>query len=77
MAKSTQLILLIIYVCIYFIGSPTLPSGCYKLRGKLNIPCSGYKYRLVSRTFFSVNVRIAECDKLNFVSAEVQEKFEE
>ena len=24
---------------IYFLGSPTLPSACYKLRGKPNIPC--------------------------------------
>ena len=45
MAKSTQLVTLIIYIYtyIYFIGSPTFPSGCYKLRGKLNIPCSEYK----------------------------------
>ena len=31
------------HLCKYFIGSPTFPSGCYKLRGKLNIPCAGYK----------------------------------
>ena len=43
MTKSTQLIMLIIYVHIYFIKSPAFPSGHYKHRGKLNIPCSGYK----------------------------------
>ena len=31
------------HLCIYFIGSPTFPSGWHNLRGKLNIPCSGYK----------------------------------
>ena len=30
------------HLCIYFIGTPTFPSGCYKLRGKLNLSCSGY-----------------------------------
>ena len=30
------------HVSTYFIGSPSFPSGYYKLRGKLNIPCSGY-----------------------------------
>ena len=40
LAKSTQLVMLIIYIYI-FIGSPTTPSGSYKRRGKLDIPCSG------------------------------------
>ena len=31
------------HLCIYFLGSPMFPSEGYKLRGKLNIPCSGYK----------------------------------
>ena len=44
MTKLIQLVMLIIYICtIYIIGSPTFRSGCYKLRGKLNVPCSGYK----------------------------------
>ena len=42
MAKSNQLVTLITYIHIYFVGSP-FPFGCYKLRGKLNIPCAGYK----------------------------------
>ena len=35
--------MLIIYVYILWGGSPLFPSGCYKLRDKLNIPCSAYK----------------------------------
>lgn len=27
---------------IFFVASPTFPSGCYKPRGKFNISCSGY-----------------------------------
>ena len=41
-AKSALIVPLIICICtyipMYFIGSPMFPIGCYKLRGKLNIP---------------------------------------
>ena len=42
MAKSSQHVMLIIYIYI-FIGSSSFNSGCYKLRGKFNIPYLGYK----------------------------------
>lgn len=32
------------HIYIYIIGSPAIPSGCYKLCGELNTPCSGYNY---------------------------------
>ena len=41
--SRTQLVTLIIFYS-YFIGNPLFPSGCYKLRGELNIPYSGYEY---------------------------------
>ena len=44
MAQTTQLIMLIIQIHIYFTRSPKFLSGCYKLRDKLNIPCWGYNY---------------------------------
>ena len=41
MSKSAQRVTLIIYTM--YLGPPTFPSGCYKLRGKLFIPCSRRK----------------------------------
>lgn len=38
--KRTCVITLIIFL-IYFIGLPTFLFGRYKLRGNVNIPCSG------------------------------------
>lgn len=29
---------------IYFMGSSTFPTGCFKIRGKPHIPQAGYKY---------------------------------
>lgn len=40
------------YLYIYIIGSPPFSSRYYKLRGKHNVPCSGYK----SYFFFCFNI---------------------
>lgn len=43
MTQMTLLVTLFTYILIYVIASPTLPSGCYKFREKLNMPCSRHK----------------------------------
>lgn len=44
-----------------FIGSPTVPSGCYRLCDQINIACSGLKKRgekLHLAHMFNFHVRV-------------------
>ena len=48
---------LTLIVYIYFKGSPWFSSGCYKLRGKPNIPCSGFSHSRQSRLSAHIDIR--------------------
>ena len=51
MANSTQLIML-----LYFIGSPTFPSGCYELCANLIYPVQSIMIKMARRIEFQMSI---------------------
>ena len=54
MGKSAQLVTLIIYICIYFIGFPKYSFGCYKHPDKRNTRTTNRSKRPVASFIYTI-----------------------
>jgi len=61
MVRSTWLVILIKNMCLYFMGSETLPSTCYILSDESSIGCGVGRYSVPSATRCHQNERQREC----------------